>query len=173
MYALLIASGKHKGRRIDLPDRQVMIGRDQNCLVRMTSPEVSRIHCSLTPTGQSLVVRDCNSQNGTFVNHLRIDGETPVRPGDVLQVGPVQFRIEGPAPVDDPPSVEDSVLSWLSDGESSVSASTGDTTVIKVPPQLQSPVPETRPQRFKSVAEEAQDVLREWRESQGERPHEK
>lgn len=166
MYRLIIASGKHKGRRIELPDRQVLIGRDESCLIRMTSLEVSRIHCSLTPTAQGLLVRDCNSQNGTIVNHRRIDEELIVQPGDRLQVGPVSFQIEGPPAEESGGNVEDSVLSWLADGESSVSASTGDTTVVKVPPQLQQPPPEHRPPRFRSVAEEAQDILREWRELQ-------
>jgi pSer/pThr/pTyr-binding forkhead associated (FHA) protein len=164
MHVLIIASGKHKGRRIELPDRQVLIGRDENCLVRMTSSEVSRQHCSLTPTDGGLLVRDCNSQNGTFVNHQRIQQETTLRSGDMLQIGPVSFHVAGP-PTRIPDSVEENVLSWLSDSDSSLPPTSGDTTVIKLPPQLQPPEPEPRPARFKSVADEAQDILREWRES--------
>ena len=65
MHFLVILTGKHKGRQIELPEREVWIGRDDNCLVRMTSSEVSRRHCSLTPTGRGLLLRDLNSQNFT------------------------------------------------------------------------------------------------------------
>ncbi|MCY2963780.1 MAG: FHA domain-containing protein [Planctomycetota bacterium] len=175
MHVLIIVSGKHKGRRVELPDREVLIGRDEACLVRMTSAEVSRQHCSLTPTDLGLLVRDRNSQNGTFVNHVRIDREVLLRTGDRLQVGPVLFEVEGPP--EESSGVEESVLSWLSEGgDSSASPSTGDTTVVKMPPQLQPPqqqpavapsAPETpRYPVFKTVAEEAQDIIREWCERQ-------
>lgn len=180
-YALIINSGKHKGRRVELPDREVLIGRDESCLVRMTSPEVSRQHCSLIPTERGLAIRDRGSQNGTYVNHVRIEAETLLRGGDQLQVGPVVFEVEGP-PLE-ANGVEDSVLSWLSEGEeSSLSLSTGDTTVVKMPPQLQPPAPqsvahsaaEPRPPVFKTVADEAQDIIREWRERhQSEPTHKK
>ena len=180
MHALIILSGKNKGRRIELPEREILIGREESCLVRMTSPEVSRQHCSLTPTERGLVVRDRNSQNGTFVNHVRIEAETLLKSGDRLQVGPVHFQIEGPPSDED--SLEESVLSWLADSEVPSHRVTGDTTVVRVPQQLHAPqLPATPaaaapmagtpwPRVFRNVAEEAQDIIREWRELQTGKP---
>lgn len=192
MHFLVILTGKHKGRQIDLPEREVWIGRDENCLVRMTSTEVSRRHCSLTPTGRGLLLRDLNSQNGTFVNALRVDDEVMLQSGDRLTVGPVSFEVQCPA---ETPSEreEENVLGWLSEGDSSaVHRDTGDTTVIRVPEQLQPPSI-SRPSAasgsgedsssslpasaassalpmyrggFASIAEEAADILREWEELQ-------
>jgi predicted component of type VI protein secretion system len=192
MHFLVILTGKHKGRQIELPEREVWIGRDENCLVRMTSSEVSRRHCSLTPTGRGLLLRDLNSQNGTFVNALRVDDEVMLQSGDRLTVGPVSFEVQCPAEV---PSEreEDNVLGWLSEGDSSAGRQhTGDTTVVRVPAQLQapsisrpspvtgagadspasppsisssSPLPTYRG-GFPTIAEEAADIFREWEELQ-------
>jgi hypothetical protein len=192
MHFLVILTGKHKGRQIDLPEREIWIGRDENCLVRMTSSEVSRRHCSLTPTGRGLLLRDLNSQNGTFVNALRVDDEVMLQSGDRLTVGPVSFEVQCPA---EAPSEreEDNVLGWLSEGDSGVARrDTGDTTVIRVPEQLLSPSI-SRPSSsigsgedsssshpsstssaslptyrggFATIAEEAADIFREWEELQ-------
>jgi len=194
MHFLVILTGKHKGRQIELPEREVWIGRDENCLVRMTSSEVSRRHCSLTPTGRGLLLRDLNSQNGTFVNALRVDDEVMLQSGDRLTVGPVSFEVQCPAEV---PSgrEEDNVLGWLSEGDSSAGRKhTGDTTVIRVPEQLQAPsISRTAPSQrededsasssstsssgslptyrggFSTIAEEAADIFREWEELQAQR----
>ena len=192
MHFLVILTGKHKGRQIELPEREVWIGRDENCLVRMTSSEVSRRHCLLTPTGRGLLLRDLNSQNGTFVNALRVDDEVMLQSGDRLTIGPVSFEVQCPA---EAPSAreEEDVLGWLSEGDSVAGRRhTGDTTVIRVPEQLQAPLI-SRPSPttcdgtdssssmppssssgslptyrggFPTIAEEAADIFREWEELQ-------
>jgi hypothetical protein len=55
----------------------------------------SRQHAVLTWDGQTLVIEDLNSLNGTFVNRNRIHpGQRQVlRAGDVVQVGTVQLRV--------------------------------------------------------------------------------
>jgi ABC transport system ATP-binding/permease protein len=47
---------------------------------------VSRVHCQLTPTADSLHVQDLGSTNGTFVNGRRIT-TAELKPGDTLSVG--------------------------------------------------------------------------------------
>ena len=95
MPSLIVQSGKHKGKKIELPDREVVIGRDESCFIRMTSNEVSRQHCAVSLRAEGVYVRDLQSQNGTLVNAVRIENEQVLRDGDVLQVGPVQFEIAG------------------------------------------------------------------------------
>jgi predicted component of type VI protein secretion system len=160
----------------------------------MTSSEVSRRHCSLTPTGRGLLLRDLNSQNGTFVNALRVDDEVMLQSGDRLTVGPVSFEVQCPADAVSERE-EDNVLGWLSEGDSSAGQQhTGDTTVVRVPAQLQAPAISrpTPPQRddadsaspsgysssgslptyrggFSTIAEEAADIFREWEDLQAQR----
>jgi pSer/pThr/pTyr-binding forkhead associated (FHA) protein len=89
MHSLIVQTGKHKGKKIVLPDKQVLIGREETSFIRMTSTEVSRQHCSLTPTDKGLLVRDLSSQNGTLVNNVKIEAETLMQPGDLIQIGPI------------------------------------------------------------------------------------
>ncbi|MFM7160426.1 MAG: FHA domain-containing protein [Planctomycetaceae bacterium] len=160
-HVLVILSGRQRGRRIELPNREGVLGREEGCLIRLNSAEVSRRHCTLTPTDAGLLLRDCGSQNGTFVNRERLTGERLLQGGDRLQVGPFLFEIAAP-PVAEVEAVEESVLGWLAETTGPGSLD-GDTTVLHVPSPLQAePPPEARPGTFRTLAEEARDVLREW-----------
>jgi pSer/pThr/pTyr-binding forkhead associated (FHA) protein len=168
MHALIVQTGKHKGKKITLPEREVTIGRDENCFIRMTSVEVSREHCALIPTDRGLLVRDLNSQNGTVVNNVRIESETLIQPGDFLQIGPIQFQLSGtrPASATDSGMSDDDIFGWLSESDTATDIlNSSDTTVIKTtdlhPVQIVDPRP-----KFKSIAEEARDIIRRHYESQ-------
>ena len=59
----------------------------------MGHPLVSRQHCEVFEADGLLMVRDLGSLNGTFVGETRIAEQAmPVKPGDLLTVGPVTFR---------------------------------------------------------------------------------
>jgi pSer/pThr/pTyr-binding forkhead associated (FHA) protein len=168
MHSLIVHTGKHKGKKIVLPDKPVEIGREETSFIRMTSTEVSRKHCSLTPTDKGLLVQDLGSQNGTIVNNVRIEAETLMQPGDLLQVGPILFELAGARPARGG-AIEDDIFGWLSEGDTATELqNASDTTVVKanqIPPA--APAPEARP-KFKSIAEEARDIIRRHRESLGE-----
>jgi len=168
MYALLVQTGKHKGKKIVLPEKPVLIGREETSFIRMTSTEVSRQHCSLTPTEKGLLARDLGSQNGTIVNNVRIEAETLMQPGDLLQVGPIVFELAGGRPAKGG-LVEDDIFGWLSEGDTATELqNASDTTVVKanqIPPAV--PPSDAKP-KFKSIAEEARDIIRRHKESLGE-----
>lgn len=159
MHSLIVLTGKHKGKKIILPDKEVLIGREETCFIRMTSAEVSRQHCSLTPTEKGLLIRDLGSQNGTIVNNVRIEVETLLQPGDLLQVGPIQFELAGARPSRTGP-VEDDIFGWLSESDTATEIpNASDTTIVKASQIPPAPKPDPKPQ-FKSVAEEARDIIR-------------
>lgn len=184
MSALIIQNGKHKGRKITLPDKEVVLGRDEDCYIRLTSTEVSRKHCALRPSPRGLLVRDMQSQNGTQVNGVVIAGETLLQPADLLRVGPFSFQVEGIRPPKAASDIDDTIAEWLSEGDTSTDIPTvGDTTIVKAAdaPQPASTPPATdeKPERapetvkprfettatkvkhhFDTVAEEAQDIIR-------------
>ena len=93
MAEFIILSGKHSGKRLTLSGEEAVIGRDDDCQVRLTSQEISRRHCRIVMTGETIVVTDLGSRNGTFINDIAIQSETLLRPGDVLQVGPMRLQI--------------------------------------------------------------------------------
>jgi ABC-type multidrug transport system ATPase subunit/pSer/pThr/pTyr-binding forkhead associated (FHA) protein len=83
-------------RTLDLSRPAVLtIGRDPQNNVTLDHPAISRIHARITPSVEpkSYVIEDVASSNGTFVNGARIPaGEPrPLRPGDVIRVGPIKF----------------------------------------------------------------------------------
>jgi len=93
MPELLIKSGVHQGKRLVLPQPEVIIGREPECQIRIGSSDVSRRHCQLFITDEGIKIRDLGSQNGTIVNDLAIEGEVLLNPGDEIRVGPMIFQI--------------------------------------------------------------------------------
>ncbi len=72
---------------------ELTIGRDPNSTIRF-DPEkddlVGRQHARISKDGADsyrFKLQDLNSRNGTFLNKLRVVGEMPLQPGDVIQLG--------------------------------------------------------------------------------------
>lgn len=91
---LTVLAGAKEGTKIPLKKREFLIGRSSECSLRAGSDAISRRHCVLTRKDSTWTARDLGSRNGTFVNNVRIEGETPLRPGDELSVGPLRFRLD-------------------------------------------------------------------------------
>src|SRR5262249_3020300 len=64
------------------------------CKVRIPSALVSRLHCRLLGYQGFLLAEDLHSVNGTYLNGKAVHGFEPVRPGDKLEVGPVEFAVD-------------------------------------------------------------------------------
>jgi len=90
MAELIIRTGKHQGKKIRLSHTDVVIGRDEDCRIRLDTDDVSRRHCLLKPSPQGWLIQDLGSRNGTCVNGERIENETLLQHGDVLEIGPVR-----------------------------------------------------------------------------------
>lgn len=84
-------------------NNQVQIGRDSSNEVVLDSPLVSRFHAVVERVGQRYRVRDLNSTNGTYINDQLLDGETWLKAGDTIRVGPYRFDLahEGLTAYDD------------------------------------------------------------------------
>jgi hypothetical protein len=187
MYALIVNSGKHKGKKIELPNKEILIGRDEASFIRMTSTDVSRQHCSLTPTAKGLLIRDLKSQNGTIVNDVKIESETLLQPGDRVQIGPIHFELAGARPAKPASDLDNDIFGWLSEGDTATEfPSASDTPIVKAaqrqphPPAEHNPAAEQKPAvehrhapeqkpKFKTIAEEARDIIRRHRESLDEK----
>ncbi|MGE5610201.1 MAG: FHA domain-containing protein [Bacillota bacterium] len=102
MQVVLVTFKKGGARRsFSLPQETTVIGRREDCDIRIPLGEVSRKHCRLIMEGDALRVEDLGSSNGTFLNGARVQ-ESPVQPGDQLQIGPVVFTVQiNGVPADD------------------------------------------------------------------------
>jgi pSer/pThr/pTyr-binding forkhead associated (FHA) protein len=79
-----------------------VIGRREDCDLRIPLSDVSRKHCRLIKDGDTLRVEDLGSSNGTFHNGQRVQ-TAEIGAGDTLQIGPVVFV----AQIDGQPADED------------------------------------------------------------------
>ncbi len=74
----------------------VHVGRDPAlCPITLVEPRVRGVHATLRFDDGVLMVRDEGSNNGTYVNGLRIPAHvlTPVSSGGQLRFGPVEFSV--------------------------------------------------------------------------------
>ena len=71
----------------------LLIGRHEDCDVRINSPKVSRRHCCLAMAYDRVLIRDLGSRNGVRVNGRDVD-ESRLYEGDEVAIGPILFRLE-------------------------------------------------------------------------------
>lgn len=78
-----------------------VIGRREDCDLRIPLGEISRKHCRLVREADVLRLEDLGSSNGTYHNGQRVQ-EATLGPGDSVQVGPVVFvlQVDGTPPDD-------------------------------------------------------------------------
>jgi len=83
------------GERRDLPLNagRTLIGRRNDCDIRIPLTEVSRHHTELRIDGGKVLVKDLGSSNGTFINNKRVQSAT-LAPGDHVIIGPVVFTLQ-------------------------------------------------------------------------------
>lgn len=91
MLILTVIQGPDKGRTFELPDHEPqLVGRSSEA-IQLTDNTISRRHAELTPDSGDWFLRDLGSQNGTWVNGVRIPGRTKLKPGDQLRTGSTLF----------------------------------------------------------------------------------
>jgi DNA-binding NtrC family response regulator len=91
----LVLSTGETTRVVDLADGQSLtLGRDSDCDVVVDDKRVSRHHARLTRTGDSIVVEDLKSANGTKVNRTILFGEKKTfGAGDVVWVASAEILV--------------------------------------------------------------------------------
>ncbi|HUU84666.1 MAG TPA: FHA domain-containing protein [Phycisphaerae bacterium] len=70
-----------------------VIGRKEDCAIRIPVLEVSRHHVELRIGEKGVHFRDLGSANGTYVNNKRV-AKGALQAGDHLIVGPVVFTVQ-------------------------------------------------------------------------------
>ncbi len=73
-----------------------IIGRTQDCDLRIADLSVSRRHAQLDRGEDGWLLSDLGSHNGTRVNGWLVREPVPIHPGDILQFGSATFVITGP-----------------------------------------------------------------------------
>lgn len=85
--------GPSLGKKIALESGEITIGRGENCTIALEGIDnVSRKHCAILLKPDGAFLNDCGSTNGTYLNNVEVRGETPLRSGDLIQVGSAIFK---------------------------------------------------------------------------------
>ena len=86
------------GREFPVYRGETTVGRDTGNDIVIPVRQISRRHLRLRCDDQGCILVDEHSTNGTFVNGARVPPATPwpLRPGDVLRLGPVQLLVALP-----------------------------------------------------------------------------
>ena len=71
-----------------------VIGRDEDCNLKLTSKWVSRCHSEIRKSGDHLWIRDLGSTNGTFVNNKQVTQAELIEAGDIISIGKSKFNVK-------------------------------------------------------------------------------
>lgn len=89
------------GEPIEITKDLTVVGRKEDCDLRLDHKSVSKLHCVIVKTDGLLLLRDLGSTNGTKVNGQRVR-RAALLPNDNLNIATFRFRVylgPGEAPV--------------------------------------------------------------------------
>ncbi|MFT5200043.1 MAG: hypothetical protein ACI87O_002717, partial [Planctomycetota bacterium] len=93
-YSLRIETGGRAGELVPLSHSPFLIGRSQECNLRLTEASVSGRHAELRIKGELISLHDLGSTNGTRIGRLKI-GEAELEIGLAFSVGDVRMTLQG------------------------------------------------------------------------------
>jgi pSer/pThr/pTyr-binding forkhead associated (FHA) protein len=87
------------GREFPVYRGNVTLGRDATNGIVIVNPQVSRHHAQIRCGREGCQIIDQGSTNGTSLNGATISAHElyPLRPGDVLAIGPVSLLVTQPS----------------------------------------------------------------------------
>ena len=90
---LVIYIGNNSGSRYKLKNGSTTIGRSPQADICIEDERISRIHCVIEWTGDTITIEDKGSTNGTYVDARKVSRAT-LPPGVPLQLGYSIMKIE-------------------------------------------------------------------------------
>ncbi len=90
-HRLICMTGKNKGHCYYLGDGRVVMGRSNKTDIQILDTQASREHVELTRVGDKYILTDLQSQNGVFVNDLKVN-QHKLKNGDKVIVGSTVYK---------------------------------------------------------------------------------
>lgn len=79
---------------IEISCTPFVIGRSDDCDLKLADRRISRHHSEIRMSGDLLWIRDLNSTNGTYVNQKKIENALLLEPNYTISIGKYRFRIQ-------------------------------------------------------------------------------
>lgn len=89
---VLTLTGPEGRHRFAMVGDEIILGRAPSCDIAIGHKSISRRHMRIAVEGDHFIAEDLGSQNGSRINNKRINGPTPFRIGDKIQMS--EFTIE-------------------------------------------------------------------------------
>ena len=94
MPSLVFLAGPIAGRRYKLGEGEYVIGRRSDCQIFVPDMRVSRQHARLIRNGEGWTLEDLGSNNGTYINGVRLQSATVLRHEDEIMIANNKIRVE-------------------------------------------------------------------------------
>jgi len=86
-FQLVMKSGPTPGKVFELTKDEIIIGRDTAIDLTISDAEVSRKHARLFKQGNTYMLEDLGSTNGSYVNGQRLIGPHALKNGELIMFG--------------------------------------------------------------------------------------
>lgn len=126
----MILTGDMAGKRFDIPEGGMRLGRSSSNDIHIPDEELSRNHCLFEPDGMADIrIIDLASANGTYVNSVQLGASALVlKVGDIIEAGRTTMKV-----------IENEIQ------ETIITRGVPPPPPPSAPPQLQSPLPQKHP----------------------------
>src|SRR5271166_2647734 len=81
------------GPPVEVAKEMMLIGRQEECDLRLDHKSVSKMHCVIVKTDGLLLLRDLGSTNGTRVNGQRVR-RAALLPNDTLSIANMKYTVK-------------------------------------------------------------------------------
>jgi pSer/pThr/pTyr-binding forkhead associated (FHA) protein len=125
------------GPAVDIAKEMTLVGRQEDCDLRLDHKSVSKMHCVLVKTDGLILLRDLGSTNGTRVNGTRVR-RAALLPNDKLSVANFHYKVLFGAalaavdPVEQTQRIEPDKLNMMIDDRAALLDSEPDQPVLHV-----------------------------------------
>lgn len=115
MAFLKVVKGGPPGRRLDVGDDEIVIGRAPDCGLVLDQIAVSRRHARIHQLDGRYFLEDLQSRNGTFLNESAAEQPQELRDGDTIRICDAVFTFDAGAERDS--SDDSSIVAGVSQQE--------------------------------------------------------
>lgn len=84
--AAIVEGSNYQGKVFELGD-ELTIGRADRCHVVLDDTYVSQVHARIFNKGDTYMIEDLGSTNGTYLNRRKVTAPVPVQRGDRVKIG--------------------------------------------------------------------------------------